>query len=320
MNLVFLPLPDWNSIDAVRNAHSSLELWSIWLFAFLVVCDVVAHLVEDDHKKAAKILERVGLFFFAVAVACELGAYKYGQRNDELSAAQITSLDTKAGDAAASAKTAHDEATGAKTDADNAKTEADAVKVEARELRQQLIADEQRVAMLDSRKFQLTAAAPSLVKQLTPFAGVTEQILLCSNTSKTNDSGADDEATEEIRDTGNALSSILANGAKWRPRLWALAYRHSKIASLPADCGIQSSYPAVVNAAGITVLVSRNASQCTIDAANVLSNSLSAVLPSNPNKKPLFIRPDHPEAIREIEKEQPNTMVILIGRKPQPSR
>lgn len=99
-------MPDWNSLDSVRNAHSFLELWSIWLFAVLVVCDIVAHLIEDNHKSKAKFIERVGLLCFAFAVAAELGAYKYGQRNDELSDKIIRSLSTTAGQAATDSQNA----------------------------------------------------------------------------------------------------------------------------------------------------------------------------------------------------------------------
>jgi hypothetical protein len=106
MNLALSLLPDWNSLDSVRDAHSSLELWSIWLFAALVVCDLVAHLIEDSHKPIAKFIERAGLLCFALAVAAELGAYKYGQRNDELAAGVIKSLDDKATDASSKAATA----------------------------------------------------------------------------------------------------------------------------------------------------------------------------------------------------------------------
>lgn len=136
INLASL-FPDWNSLDAVRHAHSILELWAIGLFAALMVCDVIAHLIEDTHKAAAKRIERVGLFCFALAVAGELAAYKYGQRNDDLSAGVINSLDAKAGDALKKAsdahtlaKTASDIAGPAKETADEAKGEADSTIIE----------------------------------------------------------------------------------------------------------------------------------------------------------------------------------------------
>jgi hypothetical protein len=105
MNLALL-MPDWDSLDSVRKAHSSLELWSIWLFAGLVVFDVVAHLIEDRHRSIAKWIERVGLLCFAFAVVAELAAYKYGQRNDALSEQVIFSLDAKAKNALVDASSA----------------------------------------------------------------------------------------------------------------------------------------------------------------------------------------------------------------------
>jgi hypothetical protein len=144
-NLALL-FPDWNSLDAVRNAHSLLELWAIWLFAALVVCDVVAHLIEDSRKPLATIFERIGLLCFALAVAAELSAYEYGQRNDELSAGVITSLSTEVGDALKKAGMAHDLAQSAsdianpaKETADKAKGEADAAAKEAKHIDMELV-------------------------------------------------------------------------------------------------------------------------------------------------------------------------------------
>lgn len=116
-------LPDWNSLDSVRSAHSNLELAALVFFALLVVFDVLAHFAEE-HQDRARLFEKIGLCFFAVAVLCEIAGYRYGQRNDALSDQKIRSLDAVAHDADSSAK-------GAKTTADGAKTKADAVGVEA---------------------------------------------------------------------------------------------------------------------------------------------------------------------------------------------
>jgi hypothetical protein len=124
-------LPDWNSLDSVRNAHSHLELWAIWLFVILVVCDVVAHFIEDDRKELAKRFVRFGLLCFALALVAELFAYRYGQRSDELSAGVISSLSQKASAALCDAKAAHDLAQSASTIAKPAKETADKAKVEA---------------------------------------------------------------------------------------------------------------------------------------------------------------------------------------------
>lgn len=119
INLASL-FPDWNSLDSVRIAHSWLELCAILLFAALVVCDVVAHLIEENHKGKAKIFERIGLICFGIAVLAELAAYKYGLRNDELSGKLIENLGAITATARTDAGTAKDKSESAKTEADAA--------------------------------------------------------------------------------------------------------------------------------------------------------------------------------------------------------
>jgi hypothetical protein len=111
-------LPDWNSLDSVRRAHSGLEGAALVFFALLVVFDVLAHLSEEN-KERERLLERIGLCCFAVAVLAEIVAYPYSQRNDALSDQKIRFLDAVAHDADSTA-------TGAKTTADGAKIKADA--------------------------------------------------------------------------------------------------------------------------------------------------------------------------------------------------
>ena len=97
-------LPDWNSLDSVRRAHSDLEAAALVFFALLVLCEALAHLSDD--KKTERRFDRIGIVFFAIAVLAEIAAYPYGQRNDTLSAQIIGSLDVKARDAASNASTA----------------------------------------------------------------------------------------------------------------------------------------------------------------------------------------------------------------------
>jgi hypothetical protein len=137
-------IPDWNSLESVRRAHSDLEGAALVFFALLVLFDILANLSKDLKRKT--LLEKTGLCFFAVAVLAEIAAYPYGQRNDELSANMIGSLSaeaaqadakaktaltdsgtaiTKAGDADSKAETASDVAGNAQTLARGARTEAD---------------------------------------------------------------------------------------------------------------------------------------------------------------------------------------------------
>jgi hypothetical protein len=86
-------IPDWNSLDSVRRAHSDLEAAALVFFALLVLFDILAHLSTDDKKKT--LLEKIGLCCFAIAVLAEVAAYPYGQRNDTLSGQVIGSLDAE---------------------------------------------------------------------------------------------------------------------------------------------------------------------------------------------------------------------------------
>lgn len=86
-------IPDWNSLDSVRRAHSDLEAAALVFFALLVLFDILAHLSTDNKTKT--LLEKIGLFCFAIAVLAEVVAYPYGQRNDTLSGHVIGSLDAE---------------------------------------------------------------------------------------------------------------------------------------------------------------------------------------------------------------------------------
>jgi hypothetical protein len=51
MILFAIGLPDWNSLESVRDAHSNLEAGALVFFALLVVFDALAHLSTDKKKK-----------------------------------------------------------------------------------------------------------------------------------------------------------------------------------------------------------------------------------------------------------------------------
>lgn len=110
-------MPDWNSLDSVRRAHSDLEAAALVFFALLVLFDVLAHLSKNEERKIG--FEKIGLGFFAVAVLAEIIAYPYGQRNDALSEQIIGSLDAKAQDAETKADKAVEKSGNALTRAEN---------------------------------------------------------------------------------------------------------------------------------------------------------------------------------------------------------
>jgi hypothetical protein len=153
-------IPFWNSLDSVRRVHSDLEFAALVFFALLVLFDVLAHLSED--KPRVRLLEKIGLAFFAVAVFAELLAYPYGQRNDNLSAEKIKSLDLEAGDALNKAnaarivaQSASDIAKPAKETADAAKGEADDASREADNLSRHLTATGKQLNAVDEKRARL---------------------------------------------------------------------------------------------------------------------------------------------------------------------
>lgn len=197
-----MPFPDWNSLDSVRRAHNDLEVAALIFFALLVVFDVLAHFSEDIRKE--KLFEKIGLCFFGIAVLAEIVAYPYGQRNDDLSARVIGSLDVKAqraadnaskaltdsstavshardaADVASIAKGEADQVTGiaiaARSTADNAKAgAADAgrqvsdLQAQAKSLKSDIAAEEEELKRLNSPR-TLTNSA-DIVERLQKFKG-----------------------------------------------------------------------------------------------------------------------------------------------------
>lgn len=124
-------IPDWHSIDSVRRAHSRFELGGIVFFALLAIAEGFAHNEKD--KKREHWFNTFGVWFFAIAVACEIAGYVYGQRNDSLSEGKITSLDALAHDAAGTARASKTTADGANTVAGQAQTKAEGAKTAADE-------------------------------------------------------------------------------------------------------------------------------------------------------------------------------------------
>jgi hypothetical protein len=112
---------DWNTLESVRRIHSFLEGWALVFFGLLVLFDVLAHLSQDENPTRAKRFERIGLWFFGVAIFAEILAYPYSQRNDTLSSqqdaeqrAKIAELDNSTQRLKTDAENAHKQAEGFK--------------------------------------------------------------------------------------------------------------------------------------------------------------------------------------------------------------
>lgn len=102
--MLLVILPNWSSLDSVRHAHSDLELAGLVFFALLVIAEALAHNSKQEEMK--HLFDSIGIWFFAIAVLCEIAGYWYGQRNDALSEQVIRSLDATARSAANNASTA----------------------------------------------------------------------------------------------------------------------------------------------------------------------------------------------------------------------
>jgi hypothetical protein len=192
-------IPDWNSVDSVRRAHSDLEAAALVFFALLVLFDVLAHLSKNETRKT--LLEKIGLGFFAVAVLAEIAAYPYGQRNDKLSADIIGSLSDKAGRASTKADAASDKS-------DTTDKKADAIQERLDAASAQLSGIEQQVLAQGPRAPLIAKAAPELVKQLLPFFGQKTDLFIWRENSLVYD--------RDALDTWGAISNVLGDsGAKW---------------------------------------------------------------------------------------------------------
>lgn len=118
--IVLAILPNWDSLDSVRQVHSDLELAGLVFFALLVIAEALAHNCKQEERK--HLFDSIGIWFFAIAVLCEIAGYWYGRRNDALSGQIIISLDAKAQSALGKSEKADNRAEDAETKADKATT------------------------------------------------------------------------------------------------------------------------------------------------------------------------------------------------------
>jgi hypothetical protein len=232
-------IPDWNSLESVRRAHSDLEAAALVFFALLVLFDILANLSKDQKKRT--LLEKCGLCFFAVAVLAEIAAYPYGQRNDALSAEMIGSLNIEAGNAAESAKTAQSEA-------DAVNKEADAISVRLGNDSKQLDKVEERVSAQGPRWELLNTGKEELVRSLKPYAGQKILVTACES-----------QLTEPMATEMHLGDSLGSNQVDWKVReSWANC--------VPGGSDFTGW--------GILILTSAASEKAVKDAAGALSETL----------------------------------------------
>jgi hypothetical protein len=243
-------IPDWNSLDSVRRAHSFLAGSALVFFALLVLFDTLAHLSAEDKRKET-LLEKIGLCCFAVAVLAEIAAFPYGQRNDALSEKIIVSLSEKAATASAKADAASD-----KSDAVSNKTDALTTRLDVAS--SELSDIEYRTLLLGSREKLLTGKRrQKLVDALTPFTGQKIEVRRTGilGTWNTISLGSSPIAEEES-ELAESLIGVLRD-AQWKPPKVVL----------------NSNF----NGHGISVQIAHNASPPTIRASKGLVEALGKV-------------------------------------------
>jgi hypothetical protein len=158
-------IPEWNSLDSVRRAHSWLEAFALVFFALLVMFDVLAHMYEKKSDNLAHRLEKIGLWFFAIAVLSEIAAYPYGQRNDTLSEQTIGSLSQLASQAKENAKTALTDSGTALTQSAQALTKAGDARKKADTFEAGIVSANQKAADAESHLAEALERANSAEKE-----------------------------------------------------------------------------------------------------------------------------------------------------------
>jgi len=292
-------IPDWNSLESVRRVHSDLEAAALIFFALLVLFDVLAHF--SDNKYRERLFEKIGLCFFAIAVFAEIVAYPYGQRNDELSAGVIGSLDSKATDASVkAAKAVTDsgialmQAADAITFAGNAQEKANAIDSKAKEIARVLNAESPRALLLSN-------AENEFVKSAKPFTGQRFAVMVCGKPDVLSSPG------DERFAVWATLSHFLDDEAKWRPSTGSIMEDFCE------------------RVLGIQIYVRSDAPPATLKAAQTLVQKLKEILPPQPMPMLLPVNPNDVGDLRGLEgtafgmvATDPKLIAVEIGERPSP--
>ena len=176
--MLLVILPNWNSLDPVRQAHSDLELTGLVFFALLVVAEALAHNSKQEERK--HLFDSIGIWFFAIAILCEVAGYWYGQRNDALSEQKIRSLDALAANAASNASTALDKSGTALSNSKEAETKSSDAVDKAGNAQEKVGAVAKRAEQVDEElgqaEFLMSARyindPKTLTEQLSQFKGM----------------------------------------------------------------------------------------------------------------------------------------------------
>ncbi len=229
--------------------------------------------LHSDEPNWIKLLLRIGIILVVIGV---VGEWRFGVKLEEAhnsihkyDVRKLTEADQKAGEAAASATIAHDEA-------DEVKTETDELTGRLGDAAKQLGRLEGDIRVQSPRSRLIDKAAPEITKQLIPFAGQKVDLVICQAPNKPRSS-----QDEEMINTWGSIARILEGTTP-----------QNKGAQWSVLNGGMTSWLGTLGCAGISVFVSSEAPENTMKAAKALGGALAKVLPPSPNKMPRIIDAD----------------------------
>jgi hypothetical protein len=297
----------------------SLSRWELGEYTSeaLVIVACAGELVADFGRKCLTRahrdrVERLSTILLVAALSASLICLV---RTNELSGSVIGSLGVKAEDADRRAKTALTDSGTAQQEADAVAMQADALTLRMKGASRTLGQLEQDIVAQGPRWRLLKKAAPELTKQLAPFAGQRAELFICGRL------GSQDG---ETLSTWGAIANILdsdvvsgAAGAKWKLVPTNLVF-------FDRGCSPGGGQPL---GQGVVVMVSKRASQATMDAAKALGEGLLKALPPSPSNALSVIDPDFSQRfVQPIEGKEtpwamaandPDLITVLIGAHPQ---
>lgn len=327
----------------VASLKSALDCWELGEYfstavVFLgCVGEFIAEFTKLRDEKWRHKLAKVSTILVILGIAGELLATV---KTSQLSGQVIAYVEANASDAKGSADKAADAANRANASEEALEKKADALTVRLESASRQLGTIERDIDIQGPRWRLLEKDAPTLIKQLSPFAGQRIWTYICGPANASSGIPATDEAVT----TAEVLTSILGEkGAKWGTV--RNGYRESAADALDRDfpAGFWSDCESKMHEArllrfgnsfrGLKIFVSSSAPSETRDAATALNRALSETFPFPSPDDQLMVKEQEPGRGEWIEvngRSVPDTfnptwrvrrdnggISILIGAHPQ---
>jgi hypothetical protein len=250
---------------------------------------------HSDHPKWVKRTLRLGLL---LVVAGVVGEWRCGAELEhahdavhKYDLAKLTEADQKAGKAADSAKTAHDEVVAVGKEADAIDKRLGVASAQLSDLEKDIVAQGPRWRLIDK-------AAPELIKQLAPFAGQKVDLIICGVPNAPR-SLQNEETTNTWGSIARILEEKKPKGANWSALHGGLTF-----------------WLGTLGCAGIHEFVSSEAPQKTMEAAKALGAGLAKALPPSADKMPGIIDANSSRAAIKMGFESEDAPWHLVTKHP----